>query len=87
MVAVDLEKCVGCGCCQVVCPREAPHAWAYARIHTDRCTDCYDGIHRFEEDAPPEDRKELLDRNVTIWQRACIENCPVGALSVDAAEL
>jgi ferredoxin len=86
MVIADFEKCVGCGYCQVVCPREAPHAWAYTRVDKNRCTDCYEGIYRFEENAAPANRSIVLDKTHTTWQRACIENCPVGALSVDTAQ-
>ncbi len=86
MVVVDLEKCVGCGCCQVVCPREAPCAWAYARVDATRCTDCYDGLHQFDTHGPLPDREAVLDKTRTSWERACIENCPVGALSVEPAQ-
>lgn len=86
MVVADLEKCVGCGCCQVVCPREAPFAWAHARIDANLCTDCYDGLHQFEENVPSADKTILLDKELTSWQRACIENCPVGALSEDIVQ-
>ena len=83
MVVADLDKCVGCGYCQTVCPREALCAWGHVNIDSNRCTDCYDGLHQFEENASLSDRVVILDITITHWQRACIENCPVGALSVE----
>ncbi len=40
MVVSDLEKCAGCGCCQMVCPAEALKVYGRIRIEADRCTDC-----------------------------------------------
>ena len=85
MVVVDLDRCVGCGLCQMACPREALYAWGYVRIDSNRCTDCYGGIHQFEENSPPGDKTITLDSMHTLWQRACIENCPVEALSIEQA--
>jgi len=85
MVVVNLDKCVGCGLCQMSCPREALYAWGYVRIERDRCTDCYGGLHQFEKNSPLEERDVSLDVTRTLWRRACIENCPVEALSVEDA--
>ncbi len=84
MVSVDLDRCVGCGCCQIVCPREACHVWGHSRIDPNLCTDCYDGLHQFEMNMPFKDRLEVLDTARTFWERACIENCPVEALSPES---
>lgn len=83
MVVADLDKCVGCGLCQMVCPREALFARGHVRINRDRCTDCYGGLHQVETDTPPGDRAVAPDRTRTHRQRVCIENCPVDALSVE----
>ncbi len=83
MVVADLDKCVGCGLCQMVCPRQALNAWGYVRIDRDRCNDCHGGLHRSEEDAPLGDRAIALDTTSMLRRRACIENCPVEALSVE----
>jgi len=85
MVVVDLDKCVGCGLCQMACPREALWAWGHVHIDPDRCTDCYGGLHQFRENAPLNDRVIALDTTCTLWGRACVENCPVEALSVEQA--
>ena len=86
MVVADLEKCVGCGYCQVVCPREALYVWGHTHINRQRCTDCYDGLHQFEENVPLSDRAKILDTTCTLWQRDYIENCPVEALSVESEQ-
>ena len=83
MVVVNLDRCVGCGLCQMACPREALYAWGYTRIDKNRCTDCYGGLHQFENREAPENRMMTLDTTRTLWRRACIENCPVEALSVE----
>lgn len=80
MVIVDLKKCVGCGTCQIVCPREAIYAWTQARVDRTRCTDCYEGLHYFEKNTPLSDRMIIRDTTRTLWQRACIESCPQEAL-------
>jgi ferredoxin len=85
MVVIDLDKCVGCGFCQMVCPREASRVWGYSKIDETRCTDCYGGLHQFEENTPIRDKQEVLDISRTLWTRACIENCPVEALRVKEA--
>ncbi len=82
MVVVDLEKCAGCGICQMVCPREAARLYGYSTIDPERCTDCYDGIHQFEKNDPVKDKAVILDPTLTLWVRACVENCPVEAISV-----
>ncbi len=83
MVVVDLGKCAGCGICQMVCPREAARLYGYSTIDPDRCTDCYDGIHQFENNVSRKDKSIVLDADLTLWARACVENCPVEAISVE----
>ncbi len=80
MIVVNEEKCVGCGCCQVVCPREAFFAWAYAQLDKGRCTECYGGIHRFNENVPLSDSVSVLDTQSTRWDCLCVINCPAEAL-------
>jgi ferredoxin len=82
VIAVDDSKCVGCGICNIVCPREALRAWGYLEINRERCTDCYGGLHQFGQNLPQSDKRSLLDTSKTLWRRACVENCPVDALSV-----
>lgn len=38
----DRERCVACGACTKVCPREALHIWkgCYAEVDIDRCVGC-----------------------------------------------
>ncbi len=81
MIIIDEERCVGCGFCQISCPREAFRVWAYARIDHDLCSDCFGGIHRFETNARLEDRDVTLNTDQTLWQCACVLNCPAEALS------
>jgi ferredoxin len=82
MVKVDLDKCVGCGFCQISCPREALRIWGHVNVDLNRCEDCYGGIYRFGENAPLKDKHAVLEARIR-WQRACIINCPVKALSAD----
>jgi ferredoxin len=67
----------------MACPREALHAWGHVHIDSDRCSDCYGGIHQFEENRSLKNRDETLDIRHTLWRRACVENCPVEALSIE----
>ncbi len=83
MVVADLDRCVGCGLCQMVCPRQALNAWGYVRIDRDRCNDCYGGLHQSEDNAPLSERENALDTTRILRRRACIENCPVEALSAE----
>ena len=86
MIKADLDKCVGCGCCQMVCPREALLAYGQVRIDTNRCTDCYDGIYKFEKNEPLSEREAVLDNSLTHWFQLCIYNCPMEALSLENAQ-
>ncbi len=81
MVIVTEEKCAGCGFCQMICPRNAMRLWGFARIDRDRCTECFEGMHRFEKNEPPIDREKLLKPGQESWEYACVANCPAGALS------
>jgi ferredoxin len=82
VIAVDDSKCVACGICNMACPREALRAWGNLEINRDRCTDCYGGLHQWEQNAPPDDKGSVLDTSRNLWRRACVESCPVNALSV-----
>ena len=82
MVVVDIEKCVACGRCEMLCPREAIRTFGFPDIDPTRCTDCFEGLHDFEENVAVLDREELLDKSRTYWRRACLENCPMEAYSV-----
>lgn len=37
---IDASKCVGCGCCQAVCPADAIQAGPTYSIDPDKCVDC-----------------------------------------------
>jgi ferredoxin len=84
-VVADLDKCVGCGYCQMVCPREALRAYGHIYIDKDRCTECYEGVHRFDKNEPISDRKATLDQSFTHWWQLCLYTCPMGALSLEKA--
>ncbi len=56
----DLEKCIGCAMCTVVCP----HA-----------------VFRIEK------KKAVMEhRNLCMECGACMQNCPTGAITVEAGE-
>ena len=40
MLAVNEDKCVGCGLCVSFCPREALKAWGLCWVDTDKCNEC-----------------------------------------------
>ena len=40
MLAVDENRCVGCGLCVTICPREAMKAWGVCQINREECNDC-----------------------------------------------
>jgi len=84
MVTVDENKCGTCGRCVAFCPREALSVttwWGQLYIDKDRCTDCFGGVHHFDENVPLPDKTALLDHTGS-WVRLCVENCPVSALSI-----
>lgn len=51
MVAVDEEKCVGCGRCQAFCPEDALKAWGYLEIDHEKCTECLECLENCPLDA------------------------------------
>ncbi len=81
MVVISEEKCAGCGFCQMICPREAMRLWGFARIDRERCTECFEGMHRFGINEQTSDRAALLKLQEGAWEYACVSNCPAGALS------
>ena len=85
MVTIDEDKCGVCGRCVAFCPREAltvTARWGHWDIDKEKCTDCFGGAYYFEQDVPLTNKEEILNRDRTTWTRLCIENCPVGAISV-----
>ena len=40
MLAVDEDRCVGCGLCVSFCPVDALRAWGVCSIRREDCTDC-----------------------------------------------
>ena len=80
MVMVVEQKCAGCGLCVAICPREAITALAYAQIDSQKCTDCFGGIHYFEGNVSLTDRQATLDLTQTYWIRKCFDCCPTGAI-------
>ncbi|HWR70712.1 MAG TPA: 4Fe-4S binding protein [Dehalococcoidia bacterium] len=40
MLAVNGDKCVGCGLCVSFCPTEALKAWGLCRVDADKCNEC-----------------------------------------------
>lgn len=85
MIVIDEEKCTACGRCVVFCPREALWAWGTLELDSDKCTDCFDGIHHFAENVPltKRGRKTILARAKVLWDRLCIINCPNDALRAE----
>jgi len=82
MIVVDEERCVGCGRCVSFCTQEAIAAWGYAEIDAGKCSDCFGGVHFFEKNTPLDEKERILDRTRSKWDRLCIVNCPVDALSI-----
>jgi ferredoxin len=39
-VTLDVEKCVGCGCCSDACPEGALELGDKALLNEDDCTEC-----------------------------------------------
>lgn len=68
MVELDKEKCVVCGRCRLICPTKAIHCFGYPEINPDICSDCRGG-------------KSVTEPTDKLNRRACVEYCPVGALS------
>ena len=85
MITVDENKCGTCGRCVAFCPREALSVtiqWGRLVIDSNQCTDCFGGSYHFDENIPVANKREILDRSQADGVRLCVENCPVGALSV-----
>jgi ferredoxin len=82
VIMVKENVCVGCGRCVPFCPREALSVWGVLSVNTDRCTDCFGGMHYFDENVPLADRQAVLDPQRSYWTRNCIPNCPVSAIAV-----
>ena len=82
MIVVDESRCVGCGRCTSFCTRHAIEAWGYAEIDAGKCSDCFGGVHFFGDNMPLADKELILDRARSKWDRLCIINCPVDALSI-----
>jgi NAD-dependent dihydropyrimidine dehydrogenase PreA subunit len=40
MLAVNEDKCVGCGLCVSSCPVDALKAWGLCRVDADKCNEC-----------------------------------------------
>ncbi len=40
MLAVNEDRCVGCGLCVSFCPLEALRAWGLCHVDPDRCNEC-----------------------------------------------
>jgi len=74
--------CVGCGRCVSFCPREALSVWGIMSVDPQKCTDCFGGMHYFDENASLKDRKATLDTDKSWWTRNCIPQCPVYAIAV-----
>lgn len=81
MIVVDETLCVGCGTCEPNCPSEALKAWGYLEINTQKCSNCFGGMYHIE-DAPLNAEGVLAGLTQKPGTRLCIENCPVGALSI-----
>ena len=84
MVIVDEGRCVGCGRCVAFCPREALEAWGWCEVDHDKCTECFGGMIHFEGNIPLTNRDDTLAQAQNRWQRNCVNNCPVSALSIAA---
>ena len=40
MLVVNGDKCVGCGLCVSLCPRDALKAWGLCHVDVDKCNEC-----------------------------------------------
>ena len=40
MLAVNEDRCVGCGLCVSFCPLNALSAWGLCQVDPDRCNEC-----------------------------------------------
>ena len=86
MIRVDREACGVCGRCVAFCPREALSVtlkWGRLSIDETACTSCFGGSHLFEDRTVGQKRRRLLEPGPPTWNLICIENCPVGALTVE----
>ncbi len=81
MITINLDKCVGCGICTAVCPREALEAWwGHSEVDPEKCTDCFGGVFLFGQENP-EDNTSLWKKKDYEWDRLCVQYCPVQAIT------
>ena len=40
MLIIKEEKCIGCGQCLPICPKEALQVWGVAEVKKENCDDC-----------------------------------------------
>ncbi|MFO7962314.1 MAG: 4Fe-4S binding protein [Desulfobacterales bacterium] len=78
-IIVNELKCVGCGLCAAACPREALKTYGIVLIDHDKCRECFGGIGLIGS-LTREDIKVFL-KEENNWQKACIRNCPVEAIT------
>jgi ferredoxin len=75
---IDEKKCVGCGICAAVCPREAIRTYGIAAIDENKCSKCYGGIGTIGNLTPA--RRNPFFKEEKNWRKACLRNCPARAV-------
>lgn len=86
MIIINTNKCIGCGICTAVCPREALEALrGYSEVDYQKCTDCFGGVFLFTETEAVKDTSSWKKKDYQ-WDQLCVQYCPVQAIETVEAK-